>query len=472
MTCTVGNRIRKAVCCAMVALFSMVVYAQTDSICYRVGLEGYTSSGEFLPFWLQTNRYGAVSARPHSANLSAKIEKGLSSPQRWFDYGFGLEAIGQADADGVRAFVQEAYVKVRLSVFDFTVGIKPDTWGNQDPDLSSGGFLFSKNARPMPRITVGIEDFAAVPFTWGYLEIKGGLTHAWFTDNVYVTNALLHHKFLGGRIGGRLPVNISYEFHHVAQWGGISPVYGDLGHSFGDFWAIFRAKSGGIMSNDQINALGNHIGSQQMALEVKFDRWKIHAYWQTLFEDGPIRFMWRSMNWPDGVWGIAFEQSWTPFVSKVIYEYINTTDQSGPFHDLDGLVFGGADSYFYNTIYRNGWNHYYRTIGTPFITSPVYNAGGETYTLNNRAQVHYVGLMGDVFSYKYKLMASYARNYGTYSVPSRSENTAIMLNVEKHFSKLWGLDFGLSIGADFGTQFGNSFGCAICVAKRGLIWKY
>jgi hypothetical protein len=37
---------------------------------------------------------------------------------------------------------------------------------------------------------------------------------------------MLHHKFVGVRLGGGLPVRINYEFHHATQWGGVSPVYG------------------------------------------------------------------------------------------------------------------------------------------------------------------------------------------------------------------------------------------------------
>ena len=131
------------------------------------------------------------------------------------------------------------------------------------------GFLFSQNARPMPRITIGIDHYVPVPFTYGYLELKGGITHGWFTDNVYLKNSFLHHKFIGARVGGNLPVTVNYEFHHAAQWGGVSPVYGELGSSFKDLVTVFFAGSGGTMSNDQINAYGNHLGSQSLGLDVK-----------------------------------------------------------------------------------------------------------------------------------------------------------------------------------------------------------
>ena len=171
-----------------------------DTIFYSGAVQAVTSSGIYAPFWLQTNRYGSVSSQPHSGNLSLAVGKEATRPNRWYDYSFGVEAIGRVDTKGASLFFQQLYGHVRLYVFDITIGIKPEILGNHDEFLSSGGFLFSQNTRPMPRITIGIEQYVPVPFTYGYLEVKGGLTHGWFTDNVYLKNSFLHHKFIGLRV--------------------------------------------------------------------------------------------------------------------------------------------------------------------------------------------------------------------------------------------------------------------------------
>jgi len=450
------------------------VDTNADTIKYQVSVQAVAASGDYAPFWFQSNRHGSVSAQPYSGNMSLYVGKDATRPRRWYDYSFGVEAIGQVDANEKSLFFQQLYGHVRLYVFDITVGIKPQTWGNQDELLSSGGFLFSQNARPMPRITIGIDNYVPIPFTYGYLEVKGGLTHGWFTDNVYLTKSFLHHKFIGLRVGGDLPVTVNYEFHHAAQWGGVSPVYGELGSSFKDWVNVFFARSGGTMNNDQINAYGNHIGSQNLGLDFKVGTWTVSTYWQNIFEDSPIKAIWNTMNVSDGVWGISIKQSQIPFVSGLLYEFINTTDQSGPFHDKDGLVFGGNDSYFTNTIYCNGWNYYNRTLGTPFITSPIYNTDGSIATLNNRSSAHHIGIRGDIDGYRYRTMVSYAKNYGRYRDGDnlKSTNTAILLEVKKQIPELWDLDVSLSLGADIGTQFGNSYGVMFSIAKRGIIWIY
>ena len=74
--------------------------------------------------------------------------------------------------------------------------------------------------------------------------------------------------------------------------------------------------------------------------------------------------------------------------------------------------------------------------------------------------VHQLGVRVDIYGYRYRVLASYARNYGI-DVTRRtlqSKNTALLLEVQKHVEQAWGLDFGLRLAADFGTQWGNQFG--------------
>lgn len=455
-----------------------------DTLLYTIGLQGAASHGQTAPYWLQTNRHGDVSAAPLSGNITAGIIKPATRQSRWFDYDFALTLTGrlQSRSEAIQPsqnrlgnlYSTLAYAHLRLYIIDITAGIQPEQYGPTDDLLTSGGLLYSYNARPMAGVKIGIDRWTAFPGLFGYVEVRGGIAHQWQTDNVYVTQGKVHHKWVGGRIGGRLPVNVSYEFHHVAQWGGYSPVYGDLGNSWQAFMNVVLVRSGGTMANDQINAQGNHIGSQILTVDAKGDGWKVSAYWQNIFEDGPIRFIGTGMNVADGIWGLHISQNKWLYISGLTYEFINTTDQSGPYHDKDGYIYGGADSYFRNSIYRNGWNYGYRTIGTAFITSPIYNADGTIDTRNSRVQAHYIGLRGDICGYRYRAVCSYTKNYGNdnRSKTLLSTNTGVLLEVEKHIEKAWGLDFGLSLAADFGTQFGNQFGAMIRISKQGLITQW
>jgi len=454
----------------------VLVVAQNDTIRYEVGMLGVASSGSYSPFWIQSQQYGKISSAPVSADLWVGLSKDFGNKTRLFDYGFKANLILQTDDKKTSAYFHEIYAKARFSVFDLIVGAREEHLGNQDSTLSCGGFLFSHNARPMPKISLGIEHFTVIPYTFGLLEIKGAIAHGWFTDNIYTTNLYLHHKYLYGRIGGKLPVHFQYGLDHVAQWGGIVPGIGQQPDDLSAFKSIFLGKAGGkdATMNDQLNALGNHIISQSMKLDVDLWDFKISGYWQNLSEDGPINFMFHTMNRADGLWGISLRNAKFPFVKGLLYEYLETSDQSGPYHDKDGFIYGGADSYFNNGIYQNGWTYFSRTIGTPFISSPLYNANGAVEITNNRVQVQHFGIEGDVLEYNYKLLASFSKNYGTYGTPypEMIRNTSMLLQVNRQFPKLSNIQCGISLAADFGKLYGNSVGCLFSIKKTGDLFHY
>ena len=453
-----------------------------DTLQYGMSIMGIASSCKTSPFWIQTNRFGDIAASPYSGNLLFEIIKPATQNNRWYDYDFAISLTGRVQSSTTEVhptanknavvYSNLAYAHVQLYVVDITAGILPKHYGTPNESLTSGGLLFSPNAHPMPGIYIGIDRWTAIPGLYGYVELRGGIDNQWMIDNISVRGAMVHHKWIGGRIGGRLPVNISYEFHHAAQWGGYSPIYGDLGNDWRAFVNALLVGAGGTNNSDQINAQGNHIGSQILTLEARGDKWKVSAYWQNLFEDGPIRFIGLGMNNKDGIWGVNVSQNYWPFINGFTYEFIHTTDQSGPYHDKDGYIYGGGDNYFTNSIYPNGWNYWYRTIGNPFITSPIYNADGNSYTTNNRVVAHYLGIKGDIYGYKYRVICSHSDNYGTYNKPLYSQNTAIMIECCKHLDKVWGIDLSVSVAADFGNQFGNQLGAMIRIKKDGILTTY
>ncbi len=464
---------------ALVLLISMLIInsitAQSDSVYYQIEIKGITSTGTKSPFWIQNNQYGKVPFDPNSLSVFAKIQKDKSVSKQLFDYNFVSSAYLNI-ASKTSAVLHELYLGGRFWVFNASVGMREEKHGNQDETLSGGGLLFSNNARPMPKVFVGIEDFTPLFFKNRLIEIKGGVSHGWFTDQIYTQDLLLHHKYAVLRMGGtKSPVHVQYGLDHVAQWGGNVPGYGLQPTGLNDFINVFFARNGSTSStlNEQINVGGNHIISQGLKLELTIKNYELNAYWQHIAEDKPIRILWNSVNVVDGLWGISLKNNQFPLVKKILYEYLNTTDQSGPFHDMDGVVYGGADSYFNNYLYQNGWTHYGRTIGTPFITSPVYNKNKEVYILNNRVKVHHVGFEGELKDYFYKSKVSFISNYGSYDTYPNEVNlrsTSFLIEINKHFEKLFHLDAGIVIGVDAGKAYGNNAGILFKVSKRGAIF--
>ncbi|OIP81063.1 MAG: hypothetical protein AUK44_10775 [Porphyromonadaceae bacterium CG2_30_38_12] len=451
--------------------------AEGDTIRYQLLWNSMTATTGNSPFWFQNNRYGTVPFDATNTNLFATIRKDKSANDKLFDYNFVASGYVGISNKQSALYLHELYLNARLWVFNASVGMREEFQGTQDETLSSGGLLFSQNARPMPKVFIGIEDFTPLFFKNKMLEVKGGMYNGWFTDQVYTQNLLFHHKFAYLRVGGiHSPIHLQYGLEHAAQWGGIVPgEYGQQPIGFTDFINVFRARGGSSAATlfEQINVGGNHIMSQSAKVELKLSKYDIKAYWQNISEDQPVDFLWNSVNVADGLWGITVQNKAFPFIQKVLYEYLNTTDQSGPFHDMDGVVYGGNDSYFNNYLYQNGWTHYGRTIGTPFITSPIYNKNKEIGILNNRVQVHHIGVEGYYHEYNYRILSSFTKNYGTYSdYPNETLRTStnMLLEVNKHFEKIWNVDIGIQVGLDAGSMYGNNTGFALKISKKGILF--
>ena len=447
-----------------------------DNVLYIGQFSVLSSSGEAAPSLLHNNTNGNISALPHSGNLSLGVIKPATRPNRWFDYDGAIVLTGRLQSAQQTSFndpkaemtgyFRELYAHVRLYIVDITAGIHPISYDVGDPELSGGSLLLSNNTHPIPRITIGIDNWTPIPGLFGYAELKGGITHGWLNDNnPHVSKTMFHHKFIGGRIGGKLPVNISYEFHHAAQWGGYSDIFGDLDNSLNAFFRVFGAKSGGTTTNEIKNAIGNHLISQILCLTAKGRQWHVDAYWQSINEDGPIRIIGTTMNAIDGRWGIHAEQSKWPYISGLTLEFLQTTDQSGPFHDRDGMVYGGKDSYYCNSIYTQGWTYFGRCLGSPFCSQE-----------NNRVIAWWTAVKGDIFGFRYRIIGSFVRNYGTYYNPAKSTGNSFLVEVKKRVPKAWDLEFGLSLAYDHTTyenkETNGSCGFLFTLTKQGLIKNY
>jgi Capsule assembly protein Wzi len=460
----------------LILFLPICLIGQEDSISINAELFDIASTGNHSPFLLQSQSYGKIPAVPFSSMATFGLGKELNQNNHQLDYAFRANATIVNFSGVTYIYFHELFAKGKLGAFGLTAGSKEEILGNQDSTLSGGGMLFSKNTRPMPKLTLGIEQFTPVPFTHNFLEIKGAISHGWF-DNTVIINEYLHHKYLYLRVGGNLPVHFQYGLDHVCQWGGIIPGLGQQPSSFKDFISVFTAGHGGSGSStgEQVNAIGNHIISQSMKLEIRFREFRINSYWQNISEDPPVRPIFLNKNnISDGLWGISIKNSSLPIIKGVLYEFLNTTDQSGTLFQKDGIIYGGQDYYFSNYLYRNGWNYLGRTIGTPYIAPNIQHGNTYDFSKNNRVIVHHLGLEGETNGYSFRIMASFSKNYGTYDIPFKTmiPNTSTLIEVNKKFEQFSDIIVGCKLGMDWGALYGNSFGFALSFKKSGTFFRY
>lgn len=464
------NTVRRLllVCLFLAGTNSTLKSAATDSLSYQLEQTTTASNGTIAPFWFHNQHFGTIPAHAFSTLLRASVlgETKLNSS---LQFQYGIDAVVNAANQGTaQAWIQQLYLHARWLIFDLTLGSRENQQLLTDRYLSSGAFMFSPSARPMPRITAGIEEFTSFPLTNHQVKFRGGITHAWFSDNTYVPGIWLHHKYVHIRLADQLPVRLQLGLDHMAQWGGKLPDQQPQLFNLTNFKSIFLARSGGVGSTvyEQNNAMGNHILSEHVRLEIETGNFISSVYWQNIIEDSPFRLApWKMMNREDGLWGLSIGNASLPVFQKLVVERINTTDQSGYIHDKDGIIYGGQDSYFTNGTYLNDWAFYRRSIGNPLILSPVYNTDGSYRIRYLRLQAYHIGISGRTNQWNYRILGTHVKHYDFYLEPITT-NINWMIELSRTIKSL---ELALRIGGDTGTFPGKTTGLQFSFKKSGIL---
>jgi len=459
------KKLKKVFLITILFYFSNISFSQIKIPSGYAEFSIKTGIGVHSPFWMVSNKFGTESIKNNSIAIRSAIVTDLDK-NKHFDYSYGLDLLGWYDKNG-KAFLHQAYIQGKIYFLRFLAGKKEEIFGEQDSTLSSGGLLWSGNAPPMPKVAIYV-DYTPIPFTRGYFEFKGGLSHGWFGSNQYVKDYYLHHKFVYLRFGGDLPVHLHFGFHHFAQWGGTSlnPNVGKLPGDLKAFWKIFWARSADSSEHapggEILNRLGNHIGYRDAGADLELNNYSIGLYWQTMFED-VFGSHWANIK--DGLWGISVKtKNKRRLVNGFVYEFIHTTDQSVKRNQKDSII-RGNDDYFYHYIYKPGWVYNEYVIGTPLISSPILNNNSLIY--NNLVIAHHIGLSGFLSSMNYKILITYVRNYGRNSDPFKNvkKNLSTLIRLKMPVNLLGESKLGLELANDFGNMYHNNIGILITFQK-------
>jgi hypothetical protein len=460
------------------------------------------SSSSMQSFWLTHNRFGILD--DNSANALTRISSEYKiRKDKLFDIGGGIDLIARASQNS-SVYLHQAYIEAKVGFFNLSVGRKEFSRPQSLGDLSSGSAAISRNAMPIPSISVYMPDFFAIPFTYGWIEFSGHFEHGWLNDDRYAKNAFFHDKSFRLQTGGNSGFKFYWGLIHIAMWGGETEDYGKLPSDLSDFIKVIFAQPGGPDAPDnEVNALGFHTGVWDWGLKAEIGRTKTHFYYQHLFTDRSGRSY---QNLGDGLFGVSIENPFkTKWVSGFTYEILNTRDQSGmglsdpnpnvipPFctEPNCGYPSGGRDNYYNNSIYRSGHSYYNMSIGSPFFLAnkkllkafpdaeTFENPNSERFFVSTRNLAHHFGIKGEIFDLlNYKLLTSYVEYWGTYRGLNLGEPWGFFnpeKNPEDYFfnppQKQWyfllesswqlkkaqQFQFTTSIAADYGDLF-NSIG--------------
>lgn len=444
----------------LLPLFSQILTAQNttekNSLNLTLESEASVGDGDFSPYYLVSNRHGLLDRNSNTGYLRIQLE-GDKRNGDWKTEGMvDLQASVHARS---AVYLHQCYVATSWRWAQLMIGAREQQPYLRDFRLSSGNLVWSGNARPIPEIRLGIDDFITVPHTHDMLQVKldasygrcldddyledeyalycqdkTGYGRSWITKGVW-----LHQKRMALRTNPQKPWVLTISGEHVVQFGGqirsaLVPELADASFSpkLSDFLRALLPISGGDNSaeGDQNFNYGNHVGEMSILLERQWGARQQHRvgfYLENPFEDGSGI---RKGNGMDGLWGIEYHnRERNALINGIVLEYLQTTDQSGPIHwaptDFAGQEVStsmpkaatGQDDY-YNNYFYTGYSHYGMCIGTPMLKSPAFNADHYLRFTDNRVRAWHLGIEGAYSALSYRLLASYRQSWGTYFYPN------------------------------------------------------
>ncbi|MCM1450041.1 MAG: capsule assembly Wzi family protein [Clostridiales bacterium] len=470
-----------------------------------LSIMGGGGKGEFAPYYIASNNHGKITQSSNML-LDLGVSGGQKLTDRW-SYQWGLELVGGYSSGTVysryiaalgewtgnrqhpsRAWVQQLYGRVDYRSLFLQAGVWESKSALLNNRLSSGDFVEGANARPVPQVRAGFDDFQPIPFTNGWVEIQGEISYGKMSDNGWIENhanlwndhtcigSLYTYKRCYFRSKSSMPLALTVGMQTAGFFGGTTTVYekGEvitvMKHKAGvkEFFKMFFPTGG-----DEDYYLGSALGAWDVMFTYRLpnDRGTVKAYMQKPWETGSgIGFL----NGFDGLWGIEYRSPSRSIVDGVVVEYIDFTNQSGPIHydpaDRPGINFpyhtDGGDDYYNNYAY-NAYANYGMSLGTPFLKSPLYNRDGFMAYVDNVVRGFHVGIEGSVGErLTYRVLGGYRKGWGAIRIPriNAVHDTSVM--VEAAYKPALcndAMTVTARVGIDRGTMYGNTLGALVTV---------
>ncbi len=470
-----------------------------------VAFTGGTGTGTFAPYYIASNNHGVVTQASNTL-LGVKLGASDNLGKHW-SYRWGFEAIGGYSSSAIydrydaaagewyenpqhpsRIWLQQLYGRVDYRSLFLTAGMCNSESALLNNRLSSGDMTEGPNARPIPQVRAGFNDFQPVPFTNGWVEIQGEISYGKMADNGWLkshANLYNDHVCLGSlytykrcylRTKSSKPLSLTVGMQVAGFFGGTTTTYrkgevaGVVKHDAGikEFFKMFIPTGG-----DEDYYLGSMLGSWDIMFTYRLPKGAgtLKAYLEKPWETGSgIGFL----NGFDGLWGLEYKAPRAGVIDGVVVEYLDFTNQSGPIHfdptDIPGCDFpyhtDGGDEYYNNYTY-NAYANYGMSLGTPFLRSPIYNVDGFMGYVDNVVRGFHLGISGTVSSrLSYRVLGGYRKGWGSIRVP-RSESvydTSMLFEaVYKPAIKDKDLTITARVGFDRGSMYGDTFGALVTV---------
>lgn len=493
-----------------------------DSLSYKIEVQASTSNDK-TPLWLNANKYGLSSLDQNNGYARASVYRPMSADDdRKLGLGYGVDIV--VPYNYTSAFVlQQAYIEGRWLHGVLTIGAKEQPMQMKNRYLSSGSQTLGINARPVPEVRLALPEYWSVPLTRGWGHLKGHFSIGNLSDSKwqedfarshnkrYVRNTLYNSKagyLMIGNPEKGYPFSVEAGLEMITYFGGkmYSPnsdgswTVRHGGTHLDDYWKTFWGFGHEDGETTSRALQGDVLGSWLARINYELENDEFHVYADKFFEDHSMMFQlefdgygsgdeWLEKkkhryllyDFKDIMLGFEYNHKPDSWLNDVVFEYLYTKYQSGPiYHDHTPEIpdhLGGWDRYYNHGMY-SGHQHWGQVMGNPLYRSPIYNTNGDIESKDTRFIAFHLGLGGHPNPhFKYRLLATYQKGWGTYTDPYTKERHNVSLLAETSYvlhstrHKFWnGVMLIAGLGADFGSILvGNDYGLQITVSKTGLI---
>ncbi|MER0440591.1 capsule assembly Wzi family protein [Emticicia sp. W12TSBA100-4] len=455
-------------------LFSQSLLLNTK---YQLEAGTYLSTAGVTPFWLRSNQYGIVPIFSPILTFRGSVQKNYDSTKndnkklKKFGYGYGFWGIVNVGKQS-SVLLPEAYLKIRYEAFEFYGGRRREIMGLVDTALTSGSYIWSGNALPIPKVQISIPNYKQLGKSSIFVKI--GISHGWFGNQGYVKNYYLHQKWLYGRIGqDNSKFKFYAGFNHQVQWGGVTqnidPLYSKNGklapyplYSYQFVLIPFLQKLikldiDKLTSYDSGLAIGNHLGSADIGFEFEKNGMKLLLYKQQPYDFA--RSLYTLNNIEDGLYGLSINLKKNYIVKNVLIEYLYTVSQGlYRFGKYKASNYVENDNYFSHGQYIS-YDYNSLIMGTPFILL------NERGIYNNRVKAFSFYLNGTlVKKFSYLFGGTFSSNLGIYGINISKNQFLGKINTNYSLKKN---AFLLSqVTFDIGTLYSKNLGLSVIFRKN------
>ncbi|WP_025763219.1 capsule assembly Wzi family protein [Dyadobacter tibetensis] len=457
-------------------------FAQDSTLFVNMSITGSGFKGA-TPFWQSANSDGTVPADQAQVVGQWSLYKvyNIHNPRK-LQWSAGASLITSYSPETkANFFLTDLYQAVKLGPWELMVGQKRQNVGLSDSTMGLGGLAISRNARPFPRIQIGLKDFQPIHLANDFIAWKISISEGLLGNSQInygpvsqVPNTYLHQKQVYFRLG--IPESKWMFFlgmNHQAIWGGESEFWPKENPSK---WTAYKHMVTG--TKYQHNIVGNHFGSFDLAFNIKtIPNLELLAYRNSVFSNGSI---FKVNNLQDALTGIRVRFPKAPTHSKIqlkaiTIEYLDLENQKSRFSNNESILYAEAD--YYNSYrYRRGWSYFGNSLGSPIIRTaahslPEFAGNLAQFTNNNLLKAIHLAVEANILQTHILAKSTHSWNRGTYLAPfsSTTPQWSGYLGLERSIPSLQSVSLNLGIVSDIGQLYGNNTSLILSVRKSGFL---